>query len=128
MKLSFKAPDWDEKRQIKRAPVEMPVEVRLRGSMGKEQIRGSIHHASQSGMRVESFRQLPAGERVSLVAYTDGLLPLRKTCRLKASVVWSEPKNGFRMFHAGLALDGKCKDMKHWRQLIVDHLRDQENV
>lgn len=126
MKIGFRRPNYDEKRDGRRAPIEVPVTYVIRGERKKEQYRGVIHHASQTGLGLQSQKEIPNEVVLDLIVHGENTSAGRPF-RLKGKVVWSKPKVGNLLFHAGIRLSKHSRDRRQWERFILERLRSQED-
>ena len=126
MKIAFRRPNYDEKRDSRRAPVEIPVTFVVRGGGKKDQITGVVHHASLTGLGIQCQQEIPENKVIQMIVHAEKTTAARPF-RLKGKVVWSKSKVGVLLYHAGVRLSKHSRDRRRWEAFILERLRNQED-
>ncbi|MCC5847544.1 MAG: hypothetical protein JJU29_05560 [Verrucomicrobia bacterium] len=124
-KFSFKKIEFQEKRENKRAPIQLPVDVEVKGFRQRLKASGSIWHPSSCGLRLILTESISEGATLEMIAHSEALGD-PKPCRLRGRVAWSRSKVGTRLYHCGVELDARSKDLKKWNTFVTNHLLMQE--
>ncbi|MCH8512690.1 MAG: PilZ domain-containing protein [Kiritimatiellae bacterium] len=124
-KFSFRKIEYEEKRENKRAPIELPVDILVKGLRHRQKATGVIRHPSTYGLGLITTEAIAEGATLEMTAHCE-LLGSKKPCRLRGRVSWTRSKVGTRLYQSGVELDARSKDLKKWKSFVLKHLRMQD--
>lgn len=126
-RFTFKPIPYNEKRELIRLDLEMPMEFHQKGGWTHphKTLPGGALHPSEAGLAIESKEPLDEGGILEMVVQAHHF-GVKKPFRLRGRIRWCKAKIASKLFLAGVELDARSKDLKRWRAFIKSHTPEKK--